>query len=89
MKGMVKMDDVRELIFQQDSYDKVKISDIMYMPEYSIHPDDNMEVVANKFESSGRYNLAVIDNEGKYWGFISRARVFTKYRKQIIDVSHV
>ncbi len=89
LKGMVKMDDVRELIFQQDLYDKIKISDIMYMPEYSIHPDDNMEVVANKFESSGRYNLAVIDNEGKYYGFISRARVFTKYRKQIIDVSHV
>ncbi|HKL34618.1 MAG TPA: chloride channel protein [Tangfeifania sp.] len=89
MKGMVKMDDVRDLIFKQDLYDKVKISDLMYMPEYSIDPDDNMEEVAKKFESSGRYNLAVIDKNGKYFGFISRARVFTKYRKQIIDVSHV
>ncbi len=89
MKGMVKMDDVRELIFKQELYDEIKISDLMYMPEYSIHPDDNMEEVAKKFESSGRYNLAVIDGEGKYFGFISRARVFTKYRKQIIDVSHV
>ncbi|SHI63464.1 chloride channel protein, CIC family [Tangfeifania diversioriginum] len=89
MLGMVKMDDVRELIFKQEQYDKVKIKDLMYMPEYSISPDDNMEVVANKFESSGRYNLAVIDNNGYYYGFISRARVFTKYRKQIIDVSHV
>ncbi len=89
MKGMVKMDDVRDLIFKQDLYDKVKISDLMYMPEYSIDPDDNMEEVAKKFESSGRYNLAVIDKNGKYYGFISRARVFTKYRKQIIDVSHV
>jgi len=89
MLGMVKMDDVRELIFKQEQYDEVKIKDLMYMPEYSISPDDNMEVVANKFESSGRYNLAVIDNNGYYYGFISRARVFTKYRKQIIDVSHV
>jgi CIC family chloride channel protein len=89
MLGMVKMDDIRELIFKQEQYDKVKIKDLMYMPEYSISPDDNMEVVANKFESSGRYNLAVIDNNGYYYGFISRARVFTKYRKQIIDVSHV
>jgi CIC family chloride channel protein len=89
MKGMVKMDDVRELIFKQELYDEVKISDLMYMPEYSINPDDNMEEVAKKFESSGRYNLAVIDREGRYYGFISRARVFTKYRKQIIDVSHV
>jgi CIC family chloride channel protein len=58
------------------------------MPEYFIGPNDNMETVAHKFETSGRYNLAVID-EGKYMGFISRAQVFTKYRKQIIDVSHV
>jgi CIC family chloride channel protein len=88
MQGMVKMDDVRSLIFDHEKYDTVKIRDLMYMPEYSIDPNDNMETVANKFETSGRYNLAVIEN-GKYIGFISRARVFTKYRKQIIDVSHV
>ena len=82
------MDDVRSMIFNEDLYDKVKLKDIMYMPEYSIEPNDTMEVVTNKFEASGRYNLAVIDENGRYVGFISRARVFTKYRKQIIDVSH-
>jgi CIC family chloride channel protein len=86
--GMVKMDDVRNMIFDHDKYDTVKISELMYMPEYSIDPNDSMDVVANKFETSGRFNLAVIEN-GKYIGFISRARVFTNYRKQIIDVSHV
>jgi len=86
--GMVKMDDVRSMIFDYDLYDKVKISELMYMPESFINPNDSMEIVANKFESSDRFNLAVIEN-GKYLGFISRARVFTKYRKQIIDVSHI
>ncbi|MDB4584126.1 chloride channel protein [Draconibacterium sp.] len=88
MVGMLKMDDVRSMIFDHDKYDTTKISELMYMPEYHIDPNDSMEVVTNKFESSGRYNLAVIE-DGKYIGFISRARVFTKYRKQIIDVSHV
>ncbi len=88
MVGMVKMDDVRSMIFHHELYDTVKISELMYMPEYIIDPNDSMEVVANKFETSGRYNMAVLEN-GKYLGFISRARVFTKYRKQIIDVSHV
>lgn len=88
MVGMVKMDDVRDIIFHHDLYDKIKISELMYMPEDFIQPDDTMEVVANKFEASGRYNIAVIEN-GKYLGFISRARVFTNYRKQIMDVSHV
>lgn len=89
MVGMLKMDDVRGIIFNQDLYDKIKVKDIMYMPEYSIHPNDSMKEVTKKFETSGRYNLAVLSEDGKYLGFISRARVFTKYRKQIIDVSHV
>ncbi len=88
MVGMIKMDDVRDMIFKHELYDKIKIKDLMYMPEFSIDPNDNMEIVTQKFESSGRYNLAVIEN-GKYIGFISRANVFTSYRKQIIDVSHV
>ncbi len=88
MVGMLKMDDVRSMIFNHELYDKVKISGLMYMPEYYIDPNDSMEIVANKFESSGIYNLAVIEN-GKYLGFISRARVFTNYRKQIKDVSHI
>ena len=88
MVGMVKMDDVRDMIFNHELYDTVKINELMYMPAFHIEPTDSMEVVANKFESSGRYNLAVIEN-GKYIGFISRAKVFTKYRKQIRDVSHV
>lgn len=88
MVGMVKMDDVRTMIFKHELYDTVKISELMYMPEFFIDPNDSMEIVTAKFESSGRYNLAVIEN-GKYIGFISRARVFTRYRKQIINVSHV
>ncbi len=88
LKGMVKMDDVRSMIFHHDLYDKVKISELMYMPDYYIDPNDSMDIVANKFESSAIYNLAVIE-DGKYIGFISRAQVFSKYRKQIKDVSHV
>ena len=82
------MDDVRTMIFHHELYDKVKIKDIMYKPENFIDVNDSMDVVANKFESSGSYNLVVLE-DGKYLGYISRARVFTNYRKQIIDVSHV
>jgi CIC family chloride channel protein len=87
MVGMLKMDDVRHLIFKQDQYDKIKLKELMYMPEHWISPNDSMQEVVQKFESSGRYNLAVIDN-GKYLGFISRAKVFSKYRKYVEEFSH-
>jgi len=85
---MLKMDDVRHLIFKQKLYDTVYLKDLMYMPESYIDPNDSMEIVAHKFEKSDRFNIAVIE-DGKYLGFISRAKVFSKYRKQIVDVSHV
>jgi CIC family chloride channel protein len=87
LKGMVKLTDVKNLIFEHELYDKVMVQDLMYMPEYFISPEDSMEAVAEKFESSGRYNLAVIE-DGKYLGFISRAVVFSKYRKTLQHFSH-
>ena len=87
LKGMVKLSEVKNLIFEPELYDKVMVKDLMYMPEHYISPRDNMESVAEKFETSGRFNLAVID-DGKYLGFISRASVFSKYRKTLQHFSN-
>ena len=87
LKGMVKLSEVRSLIFEPGLYDSVLVKDLMYMPEHFISPDDSMEDVAEKFETSGRFNLAVIEN-GKYLGFISRASVFSTYRKTLQHFSH-
>lgn len=86
MVGMLKLDDVRHIIFKQELYDKIALKELMYMPEHWIRPRDSMAEVVKKFENSGRYNLAVIDN-GKYVGFISKAKVFSKYRKLVEDFS--
>ena len=87
LRGMIKMDDIREIIFNHDLYNKVYVRDLMYMPEYYISSHDSMHAVAAKFESCGRFNLAVIDN-GKYVGFISRARVFSDYRNTLRSLSN-
>lgn len=84
--GMIKMNDIRNLMFDHDLYEKITVNDLMYMPEFFISPDDSVEVVAEKFRTSERYNLAVID-DGKYVGFISRARVFSAYRDIMEDLS--
>ncbi|MFA9390100.1 MAG: chloride channel protein [Prolixibacteraceae bacterium] len=87
MVGMLKLDDVRHIIFKQELYDKISLKELMYMPEHWISPRDSMDEVVKKFESSERYNLAVINN-GKYLGFISKAKVFSNYRKLVEDFSH-
>ncbi|MFV0344763.1 MAG: chloride channel protein [Bacteroidales bacterium] len=86
MKGMLKMDDVKHLIFNQELYDEVEIKDIMYMPEAFVSSRDSMETLMRTFEKSGRYNIAVID-DGMYKGFISRAKAFMSYRSALKRVS--
>ncbi|MCF8339189.1 MAG: chloride channel protein [Bacteroidales bacterium] len=84
--GMVVMDDIREIMFRPKMYDKVKVSELMFTPETTVDINDSMEVVANKFRSSGNYNLPVLNN-GKYVGFVSRAHVFSTYRRMLKQFS--
>ncbi|MCF8226525.1 MAG: chloride channel protein [Bacteroidales bacterium] len=80
--GIVKLDDIRHIMFNQDMYNNTNVRDLMFMPEYTIDINEQMEEVASKFTLSGRYNIAVVD-EGKYIGFLSRARVFSSYREML------
>jgi len=78
--GMFKLDDVRHMMFKPELYDCVSVDEVMYMPEYYISLTENMEDVVRKIHKSGRYNFPVIE-DGKYVGFVSRAKVFSAYRK--------
>jgi CIC family chloride channel protein len=80
--GVVWVNDIRHIVFDRDLYDKVKVSDLMFMPRPTVSPHESMEDIAHKFESSNHYNLPVVEN-GKYIGFVSRANVFSKYRELV------
>lgn len=84
--GIVKMDDIRHVMFDPAMYDQVHVRDLMFMPQYTISQDESMEEVARKFQVSHRYNIAVL-NDGKYLGFVSRARVFSAYREMLKKIS--
>jgi CIC family chloride channel protein len=84
--GVVFINDIRHIIFNRELYNKIKIEDLMFMPEAIVSPDESMESVAQKFQETGNYNLPVVKN-GKYLGFVSRARVFSTYRKLLEEIS--
>jgi len=58
----------------------------MFMPAPIVDPDESMDEVAKKFNQSSHYNLPVVRN-GKYYGFVSRANVFSSYRRMLKDFS--
>jgi CIC family chloride channel protein len=85
--GVIFINDIRHIIFEQDQYDKVFIRNLMYMPDTLLSQDATMEDVAQKFAETSHYNLPVLNN-GKYVGFVSRANVFSAYRKMVKDFSN-
>jgi len=78
--GLVKLDHIRKIIFKHDKYDNVFVKDLMKIPTHKIDINEPMDVVAKKFQTSGRYNLVVLQNN-KYLGFVSRDKVFSTYRQ--------
>ncbi len=82
LQGIVKLDDIRHIMFNQEMYDSTLISDLMVIPQWTVETTDPMEEVARKFSESGRYNFPVLQ-KGKYLGFVSRARVFSSYREML------
>ncbi|MBN1650201.1 MAG: chloride channel protein [Bacteroidales bacterium] len=84
--GIVIMDQIRHLMFQPELYQKTSVRSLLFYPSSVVLLKDDMETVAQKFQHSGKYNLAVLDNN-KYLGFVSRANVFSKYRQLLKDFS--
>lgn len=87
--GVVVLDDVRKIIFRPELYDTVVVDELMHpMSEGDIvRSTDALSDVVEKFRVSDRYNLVVVDPEGGYLGFLSRANTFTAYRRFISDTS--
>jgi len=84
--GLVRLDDVREIMFDRSKYDKLMVRNIMIQPRATISSQDSMDTVMQKFRDSGLWNMAVVDH-GIYKGFVSRANVFNIYRKMLLEVS--
>jgi chloride channel protein, CIC family len=86
LMGIVLLDNIRDIIFKPAQYDKIRVRDIMIIPNATVSSDENMESVMQKFEDSGAWNLPVLDDK-KYVGFISKSKIFSAYRKILVQFS--
>jgi CIC family chloride channel protein len=84
--GIVLLDDIRPMMFDQTQYNKTYVSDFMKLAPAIIFHDDSVEDVMNKFKESGAWNLPVVEDE-KYVGFISKSKLLSVYRNKLIEVT--
>ena len=86
LEGVVSLDDVREIMFNQELYKTTFVKDIMNIPPTYIDIKENMEIVMEAFRKTGAWNLPVLDN-GYYVGFISKSRIYSTYRELLVEYS--
>jgi CIC family chloride channel protein len=86
LEGIVSLDDVREIMFQQDMYETTLVRDLMSIPPSYIDRKENIDTVMEAFRKTGAWNLPVLD-EGYYVGFISKSRIYSTYRELLVEFS--
>ena len=77
--GIVLLDDIRNIMFRRDLYDKMTVNRFMAMPPARIQITDSMETVMKIFDKTNAWNLPVVD-KNKYMGFVSKSKIFNSYR---------
>jgi len=85
--GIVTLDTVREIMFDPEKYDTVMIKDLSFTPKDFINNQEPIADVAMRFKENGLYNMAVLDSDNNYYGFVSRANLFSKYREIVEEIS--
>lgn len=63
-----------------EQFEKVSIRSVMKRPAAILREDENMHVVMEKFDTTQSWYLPVLDSNRKFKGFISKTKLFAKYR---------
>ncbi len=86
LEGVVSLDEVREIMFNNELYDTVLVRDLMTIPPSYIDKREDIGTVMETFRRTGAWNLPVLDN-GYYVGFISKSRIYSTYRDMLMQFS--
>lgn len=86
LAGVLTLDDFRNIMFDQNLYDNTYVSELMSPPPDIVDIKENMSAVMKKFQTTGAWNLPVTEN-GKYLGFVSKSKLFSVYRRKLIEFS--
>ena len=79
--GIIELNDIKQKLFEPDQFEKVTIKSVMKKPAAVLLQHMDMHTVMEKFDITQSWYLPVLDNERKFIGFISKTKLFNKYRE--------
>ena len=82
--GVVTVDSVRAALFDEAHYQTTRVRELMKPAPAIVGPDDDLEHTLQLFDNTGTWALPVCEDDGRYLGFILKANILSRYRRQLI-----
>lgn len=79
--GIIELNDIKQKLFQTEKFGQVSVKSLMKKPAAILSQDQNMHTVMEKFDITQSWYLPVLDKNKKFIGFISKTKLFNKYRE--------
>lgn len=85
--GIIELNDVKALVLGKNVPEKMSIDKLIKQPGEVIYYKDTMPKVMQKFDLTNSWNLPVLNAENKFIGFISKSKLFNRYREILAEHS--
>lgn len=83
--GILLIDNIRNIMFRPELYNRFKISRVMTSPPAIIVVGMTMESIMKLFDETKAWNLPVVDENDVYLGFISKSNILDVYREVLAE----
>ena len=87
LMGVISLDSIRKYMFRTELYRQYTVKSFMKDPPALLSTSDTLKVATQKFDETNAWNLPVVDEEGRFIGFVSRSGLFNSYRSVLQDIA--
>ncbi len=81
LTGIILLEDLKDYLFDAEKAERILAKDVADPPPDIIQSSEKMPSVMQKFDATGVWKLPVVNERGVLMGFVSKKRIFTKYRE--------
>ncbi|HTD94118.1 MAG TPA: chloride channel protein [Chitinophagaceae bacterium] len=79
--GIIELNDIKQLLFEPSKFDSIALRTLVKKPRAVLYQDQDMHTVMEKFDITQSWYLPVLNKEKEFVGFISKTKLFGKYRE--------
>ena len=87
LRGIINLESIRKVIFRSELYRRYSVAQLMEQPHTVLSTNDSMSKVMETFQNSDIDTLPVVNADNNFVGFVSRAHLFSAYRRIMLDFS--